>query len=230
MKLLSSIRRPVARRQQDTGFASLPRPEIRGKSFSRAGQKLSIRGVTYGPFAPNSQGIQFPETKIARQDFAWMRQFGFNAARTYIVPPADIFELAAEQGILLFVDIPWRKHICFLQSRVAQEEAHVAMRSAAQVGVAHSNLLAYSIGNEIPTEIIRWHGSRKIEQFLAELQDDVKQTDPKACVTYASFPRPNTWTYRSWILSRSTFICIDWKLFAGICCVCRIPSEIGRLS
>ena len=54
--------------------------------------------------------------------------------------------------------------------------------------LAHSNLLAYSIGNEIPTEIIRWHGSRKVERFLAELQDEVKQVDPDACVTYASFP------------------------------------------
>ena len=49
-------------------------------------------------------------------------------------------------------------------------------------------MLAYSIGNEIPTEIIRWYGSRKVERFLAELQDEVKQVDSEACVTYASFP------------------------------------------
>ena len=45
-----------------------------------------------------------------------------------------------------------------------------------------------SIGNEIPTEIIRWYGSRKVERFLSELQDEVKQVDPESCVTYASFP------------------------------------------
>ena len=60
-----------------------------------------------------------------------MRQSGFNSARTYIVPPPEVFEIAAENDILLFVDIPWRKHVCFLESRVARQETRKAMRNAA---------------------------------------------------------------------------------------------------
>ena len=48
--------------------------------------------------------------------------------------------------------------------------------------------MAYSIGNEIPTEIVRWYGPKRVERFLAELQDEVKQIDPNAAVTYASYP------------------------------------------
>jgi glycosyltransferase involved in cell wall biosynthesis len=117
-----------------------------------------------------------------------MRQAGFNAARTYLVPPPWVFDLAAEHDLLLFVDVPWRTHVCFLESRVAREEARLAMREAARLAANHTSLLAYSIGNEIPSEIIRWYGPRRIERFLAELQDEVKQVDSGACVTYASYP------------------------------------------
>ena len=55
-------------------------------------------------------------------------------------------------------------------------------------GRAHPSILAYNIGNEIPTDIVRWHGTRRVERFLAELRDVVKQADPDGLVTYASYP------------------------------------------
>jgi GT2 family glycosyltransferase len=48
--------------------------------------------------------------------------------------------------------------------------------------------LAYSIGNEIPPDILRWHGARRVERFLAALCDTARKTDPLALVTYASYP------------------------------------------
>jgi GT2 family glycosyltransferase len=161
---------------------------VRGKYFQQGPEKLHIRGVTYGPFAPNAQGIQFPAADVVRYDFMHMRQAGFNAIRTYIVPPSWLFEFAAEQGLFLFVDIPWRKHVCFLESTAARLEARTAKRQAGQLGAEHMNCLAYSIGNEIPTEIVRWYGPRRIERFLAELQDELKQIDSNAAVTYTSYP------------------------------------------
>jgi GT2 family glycosyltransferase len=188
MRLRTSTRRAPGLPSNNSPCEKLGRPVIHGKGFLRDGRKLRIQGVTYGPFSPNAEGIQFPDPNLMRLDFARMRESGFNAARTYVVPPPQVFDLAAAHDILLFVDIPWSKHVCFLESRVAQQEAHDAVRAAAGVGRRHANVLAYSIGNEIPTEIIRWYGSRRIERFLGELQDEVKQLDPEACVTYASFP------------------------------------------
>lgn len=55
-------------------------------------------------------------------------------------------------------------------------------------GARLSECVAYSIGNEIPANIVRWHGARRVERFLSELADVAKQTDSEALVTYANYP------------------------------------------
>jgi GT2 family glycosyltransferase len=121
-------------------------------------------------------------------DFARMRAVGINAVRTYHVPPDWFFHLADEAGVAVFVDIPWPKHVCFLDSARAQADARRAVALAAKAAHDHPSVLALSIGNEIPTDVVRWHGAGRVERFLAELGDLVKQTDPGRLVTYASFP------------------------------------------
>jgi GT2 family glycosyltransferase len=49
-------------------------------------------------------------------------------------------------------------------------------------------VLAYSICNEIPTSVVRWHGAPRVERFVEELMDVSKQADPDGLVTYANFP------------------------------------------
>ncbi|MCI0351663.1 MAG: hypothetical protein L0Z53_19760, partial [Acidobacteriales bacterium] len=188
MTLVRSIRARQHRAHTQRPAGPSTRPEISGKCLLRDGKKLALRGVTYGPFAPNRHGQPFPARDIVRCDFARIREAGFNSVRTYHVPPQWIFDLAVQHDLMLFVDVPWPKHVCFLDSRQAQQQAREAVRSAARQGRDHPALLAYSIGNEIPTEIVRWHGPRRIERFLAELHDEVKQVDPAALVTYASYP------------------------------------------
>ena len=39
---------------------------------------------------------------------------------------------------------------------------------ASATGRGHASLFAYSVGNEIPTDVIRWHGAGRVERFLAE--------------------------------------------------------------
>src|SRR5262245_17949135 len=153
MTLLYSAAMPGTRVRPGLLTDCSARVEGDGKCLSRDEQKLHVQGVTYGPFAPDARGHQFPVPDIVRHDLAGIRRAGFNAIRTYHVPPPWLFELAAEQNILLFVDVPWRKHVCFHESHVACEEARKAVREAARAGSHHSNLLAYSIGNEIPSEI-----------------------------------------------------------------------------
>src|SRR5262245_20823634 len=164
------------------------RVTLDGKFFACNGRRFRAHGVTYGPFEPGPDGHQFPALEQAQHDFAAMRAVGVNAIRTYHVPPEWIFDLASEHGIHLFVDVPWRKHLCFLESAEARAEARDAVRAAAERGRGHRSLLAYSVGNEIPTDVIRWHGAHRVEQFLAELVDVARQTDPEGLVTYASYP------------------------------------------
>jgi GT2 family glycosyltransferase len=122
------------------------------------------------------------------KDFARMRDIGINAVRTYHVPPESFLRLGDEHGMAVLIDVPWAKHLCFLDSRQAREGARQAVRRAAGRGRGHPCVLAYSIGNEVPPAIVRWHGARRVERFLAELADVARQADPGSLATYASYP------------------------------------------
>ncbi|HEX5273428.1 MAG TPA: glycosyltransferase, partial [Gemmataceae bacterium] len=167
---------------------AITRPRVAGKFFTRDGQRLRVCGVTYGPFAPDADGQPFPTPARAADDFAAMRAAGINAVRTYHLPPHWLLGLADVYGLNVFIDVPWPKHLCFLDSAGAQQEARRRVREAAKRGRDHACVLAYSIGNEVPPSIVRWHGARRVERFLAELRDEAKQADPDGLVTYASFP------------------------------------------
>jgi GT2 family glycosyltransferase len=121
-------------------------------------------------------------------DFMRMRTAGINALRVYQVPPQWLLQLADEHGLALFLDVPWPKHLCFLENAWAQKEARECIRRAARLARPHRSLFAYSIGNEIPPNIVRWYGARRVERFLRELMDVAKQADPEAPVTYANYP------------------------------------------
>src|SRR5437016_5791864 len=86
------------------------RPRVAGKFLARGGQRLRVRGVTYGPFAPGADGQPFPARGRAAADFAAMRAAGLNAVRTYHPPPDWLLDLADERGMNVFIDIPWAKH------------------------------------------------------------------------------------------------------------------------
>src|SRR5690348_5074750 len=49
-------------------------------------------------------------------------------------------------------------------------------------------IFAYSLGNEIRSDIVRWHGPRAVSRFLAELYDIGKQLDPAGVFTYSHYP------------------------------------------
>src|SRR5262249_39652163 len=140
------------------------------------------------PFATNPKGEPFPTPERAADDFARMRAAAINAIRTYHAPPDWLLNLADEQGMGVLVDAPWSKHLCFLDSSTARNEARQIVLEVANRGKSHRCILAYSIGNEIPPSIVRWHGTRRVERFLAELMDTSKQADPDGLVTYANYP------------------------------------------
>jgi Glycosyl hydrolases family 2, TIM barrel domain len=162
---------------------------VDGRFLARDGQRVRLHGVTYGPFAPNVDGHPFPPPRQVREDFRQMTDVGINSIRTYHVPPPAVLDAVEETpGLGVMIDIPWSKHLCFLDSREAQREARQAVHMAAALGRNYGCVLAYSVCNEIAPDIIRWHGARRVEKFLAELADVVKQADPDGLVTFANYP------------------------------------------
>ena len=184
-----TVRRAARVPERNGAGVAVPRPvRVDGKFFARGGRRLRVQGVTYGPFAPGAAGEPFPAPEVVADDLVRLRAGGLNSLRTYHLPPDWLLALADEHGVNVFVDVPWPKHVCFLESDSAQREARRLVAKAAKRGRQHGCVLAYSVGNEIPPNVVRWHGARRVERFLAELRDVAKQADPEGLVTYANYP------------------------------------------
>jgi len=177
----------------------------RGKYLFDGDRKFYARGVSYGPFPPNSRGERYPEPERVAADFALMKELGANIVRTYVPPPGWMLEEAIRQGLRLMIGIPWPFHMAFLDSREMADGIRKSIRDGVndlkQYGDA---IFAYSLGNEIRADIARWHGPRAVSRFLAELNDIGKQADPEGLFTYSNYP---TTEYLD--LSFLDFICFN---------------------
>jgi glycosyltransferase involved in cell wall biosynthesis len=168
--------------------AACRRPHVAGKFIYAGDEKLYIRGVTYGTFRPGPDGRELHDPPQVERDFAQMREAGVNAVRTYTVPPPWFLDLAAAHGLYVMVGLPWEQHVAFLDD--AEREGDIVRRVRAFVRecAGHPAVLCYTIGNEIPSPIVRWHGARKVERFLRRLYRAVKREDPAGLVTYVNYP------------------------------------------
>ena len=167
---------------------SRARLEVRGKFFFVGDDKVPVRGVTYGPFAPDAAGYQFPAPETVERDFALMVELGANCLRVFTPPPRWLLDLAAKHNLWVLVGIPWAEHVCFLDSEAITESVRGSVREVVEACRDHPAVGGFLVGNEIPPDIVRWYGPRRVSAFLRELVGLVKQIDPAALVGYANFP------------------------------------------
>ena len=184
-------------------MGKLSKVRVSAKFFYDGTEKFWIRGVTYGTFEPRD-GNEYPAPDRVSRDFALMREAGINTVRIYTVPPAYLLDEAERHGLRVIVGLAWMQHICFLDDPRLAEQIREQVRRAARNCADHPAVLAFAIGNEIPAQIVRWHGTRSIERFLKQLYSDVKQVAPDKLVTYVNFP---TTDYLD--LSFLDFICFN---------------------
>jgi GT2 family glycosyltransferase len=161
---------------------------VGGKFLYAGGEKLDVRGVTYGAFRPDENGFEFPAEDVVAGDFGRMAENGVNTVRTYSVPPAWVLDLAQAHGLRLMVGIPWEQHVAFLDERSLARSIEQRVRAAVRASAGHPAILCYVVGNEIPASIVRWHGRRRIERFIERLYRAAKAEDPEALVTYVNYP------------------------------------------
>ncbi len=164
------------------------RVRVDGKCLRLGTRKFHPKGITYGPFAPNADGDFFASQQQTRRDFESIAQLGANLLRVYHVPPRWLLDLAEEFHLKLLIDIPWNKHLCFLDDDRPQEQARSAVREAVRSCAGHSAVFAYSVVNEIAADIVRWNGARATEDFIDELVSEAKQIDPECLCTFANYP------------------------------------------
>ena len=163
------------------------RARVHGKFLARDGRKLYVRGVTYGPFGPGSDGSPY-EPGRTEEDFARMAAAGVNALRTYTTPPGWLLDAAARHGLLVLAGLAWEQHVAFLEDAERADAIVARVREEVRRVAGHPALLAWVIGNEIPAPIVRFYGADRVAAFLKRLYDAAKQEDPEALVTYVSYP------------------------------------------
>ena len=161
---------------------------VSGKFFFAGEHKHFVKGVTYGPFPIGSHGAPFPEPATVDKDFALMGEAGINTVRVFTVPPAWLLDAAQEAGLRVLVGLPWPQHVTFLDSPAIQADIREAVAAGVRACGRHPAVFAYLVGNEIPPDMIRWHGAEPVRRFLRGLVALVKDEHPEALVSYANFP------------------------------------------
>jgi GT2 family glycosyltransferase len=168
--------------------SSRPRASVGGKFFRLGEKKFFVKGVAYGPFAPNAAGQPFASPEQTAADFAQIRSLGANLIRVYHVPARWFLDLAEARQLKVLVDIPWDKHLCFLDSPQFREQARLAVRRAVSGCARHPAVFAFSVANEIPPDIVRWSGARAVADFIDTLILDAKRVDPECLCTFTNYP------------------------------------------
>ncbi|MBL8141062.1 MAG: glycosyltransferase [Acidobacteria bacterium] len=170
----------------------LPAPDGRvyadGKFLGRAGERFLIKGVTYGTFAPDAHGVQFPPLSQVTRDFAAMVAAGLNTVRVYTPPPLEVLDAAGACGLQVMAGLPWAQHIAFLDDASTLADARESVLSGVAAVARHPAVALCALGNEIPASVVRWHGASRIEEFLASLYADAKTLAPDTLFTYVNFP------------------------------------------
>lgn len=165
------------------------RPCTAGRFLTVNGTRFWVKGVTYGSFRLNAEGEPFPSRDRVREDFLQMREAGVNTLRLYTPPPDWLADQAAAVGLHIIADVCWGPRRCEdfdnpERVRYIRDWTREHTRRLAD----HPAMLIFSLGNEIPPLLVRWYGKQRIEQFLAELNDLVKQHAPHALTTYINHP------------------------------------------
>ena len=169
-------------------LTTVPVPAVAGKFLAVDGRNFLVKGVSYGTFAPDAEGRQFPAAEVVARDFARMREVGINTVRTYTAPPEAVLDEAARRGLRVMAGLPWPQHVAFLDDPRLTAEIRRGVAEEVRRVAGHPAVLLCAVGNEIPAGVVRWHGHRRIEAFLRELFDDAKAAAPNALVTYVNYP------------------------------------------
>src|SRR5882724_8956924 len=164
------------------------RIRVSGKFIFLGDRKFHVRGVTYGTFRPDADGNEFPPAAVVDNDFRQMSAAGLNAVRTYTPPPRWLLDAAEWHGLRVMVGLAGERSSAFLDYQKCVREIEDTMREKVAGCAGHPAVLCYSVANEIPASLVRWHGHRKVEQFIERLSLAVKAEDPGGLVTYANYP------------------------------------------
>ncbi len=161
---------------------------VRSKFLFEGDRKFFIKGATYGPFAPDEKGEHFGTPEKARRDLEMMRRCGINTIRVYYSPPEWLVALCGEFRVRIIVTLPWMQHVAFLDDRKIRREVEEQVKREVVRHRGNPVILAYLVGNEIPSSMVRWLGVKRVTDFVEKLIRIARDANPDCLYSYASYP------------------------------------------
>ena len=165
-----------------------------GRHLSVDGAPWRLRAVTYGSFLARSRdGEPFPSAGQVAADLRAVADAGFNTVRTYTLPPADLLDAAEMLGLRVLVGLhydDWQvlTGTSMRTTRAVRSAGRRAVDQALARLDGRSCVAAVVVGNEVPGDLVRLHGLRRVESVLADLVARLHAGAPDLLATYASYP------------------------------------------
>lgn len=149
------------RHQRRVGFRDV-RPE--GSVILLNGKPVYLRGsLSWG--YDQERRIPNPDPAAVRRQFAQLRSLGYNLVKLCLwVPPAHVYEIADEMGMLLWQEMPlWApKATDAFAGRVREQYARIVEQRG-----DHPSIVVWTLGCEL--------SNRLSSSFLGELYDQMKR-------------------------------------------------------
>lgn len=166
------------------------RVRVDGKFLFVGDDKFFVKGVSYGAFRPDEQGIEYQDRARIEKDFAQMAASRVNTVRIpHTMPPRHLLDIAQQYGLKVMVGLSAEQYVGYLiDTGKKRPDIHQEIRNKVQAVAGHPALLCYTLGNEIPAPYVRWVGRTSIEKYLRGLYAAVKEADPDAIVSYVNYP------------------------------------------
>jgi O-antigen biosynthesis protein len=170
-------------------FGESIQPIIQGKFIYVGEKKFYIRGISYGAFEPNEKGDEYYDLEKIDDDFSLMIKYGFNTVRIpHTTPPKSLLDIAHKYGLKVMVSLSAEQYTGYLIDKHKKINLGKIIKEKMSMCKNHPALLCYSIGNEIPASMVRWIGHKKVEKYLYNIYNIIKEEDPESIVTYVNYP------------------------------------------
>jgi hypothetical protein len=160
-----------------------------GKFLCADGERFRVRGITYGAFRADEDGLEYTDHQLIENDFAQMARLGINTVRIpHTVPPRSLLDIAQRHGLRVMVGLSAEQSVGYLIDGRLPPDFEARFRNKVRTAAQHPALLCFALGNEIPAPQLRWLGRRRVTAYLRRLWAIVKEEDPAAIVTYVNYP------------------------------------------